>query len=141
MIFKDRMRGVALVVVLIFMLLITIIAGAVLSIMTKQARLAEHQIRRIKGFYAAESAINKAYQSLRCMNTTAGALVAGQANQGAWVDVVGSAGVWRWNWNNTSGQGFEWNVDNEGTLIQTKNIDVSYNTSNHALTAEVDYAP
>jgi len=95
--------GIAMATVLIFMLLLTIIAGASLSVMTKQARLAEHQIRRTKAFFAAEAAVNKAYQSLRYVDI-AGAPV------GNWSDANGN-GVWEWQWN---GQ-FEWDVRNNGS--------------------------
>lgn len=128
----KKTKGVALVTVLVFMLLVTIIAGAALTIMTKQARLAEHQIRRIKGFYAAESAINKAYQSLRYMDTNAVSPV-GQPNNTAWGD-SSVAGVWQWTWNSASpGGGFEWRVEgdaNPGDITRDRSITVYYNTTN-----------
>ncbi|MEK6715771.1 MAG: pilus assembly PilX N-terminal domain-containing protein [Candidatus Omnitrophota bacterium] len=131
----KKTKGVALVTVLVFMLLVTIIAGAALTIMTKQARLAEHQIRRIKGFSAAESAINKAYQSLRYMNVAPGTLAVGQLNNNDWNDVAGSPGVWEWTWDDIpAGEGFEWGVSVDDvtgavTTLSTKDIQVFYNTT------------
>lgn len=151
----KKTKGVALVTVLVFMLLVTIIAGAALTIMTKQARLAEHQIRRIKGFYAAESAINKAYQSLRYVDTAAGNLAPIGTD---WSDVAGSSGVWQWTWDDIPpGEGFEWRVSGDagaGQIIRDKSITVYYNTTNADVTiggvvvpqggglqARVDYGP
>ena len=130
----NKTKGVALVTVLVFMLLVTIIAGAALTIMTKQARLAEHQIRRIKGFYAVESAINKAYQSLRYMNVAPGTLAVGQPNNNDWNDVAGSPGVWQWTWDDIpAGEGFEWRVSGDagvGQIVRDRSITVYYNTTN-----------
>lgn len=130
--FRRKARGIALLTVLIFMLLVTIIAGAVLSIMTKQARIAEHQIRRIKAFYAAESAMNKAYQALRFVNTAPLAPAPGPY----WTDLLGpGGGVWQWSWDdNPSGQGFEWRIDTTGTPTQRRDITVYYNTTANVVT-------
>lgn len=137
---KRGLKGLAMVTVLVFMLLITIIAGAVLSLMTKQARLSEHQIRRVRAFYAAESAINKAFQSLRYVNTAPGAgAPAGWAAAGS--------GVWQWVWGD-----FEWNANASPVVIRP--VTVYYNTNNvptsvlgvgilqgRELRANLDYSP
>ncbi|MFQ5681590.1 MAG: PilX N-terminal domain-containing pilus assembly protein [Candidatus Omnitrophota bacterium] len=115
-------RSIALVTVLLFMLLVTIAAAAALSLMTKQARLAEHQIRRIKAFYAAESALNKAYQALQANGTA------------EWTEKT--SGIWVWN-----GQGFEWNVNDAG---DTRLVAVRYDTTSTPpgqLSATVNYGP
>ncbi|MDP1852689.1 MAG: hypothetical protein Q8L26_00555 [Candidatus Omnitrophota bacterium] len=125
MFIRDK-RAIALLTVLVFMLLVTIIAGAALSIMTKQARLAEHQIRRIKGFYAVESAINKAYQSLRVRGITAIPPACPQNNQ--WCNTGGAGlGVWQWNWNGAAGDMFEWRLDGAGNVLQQRQVTVLYN--------------
>lgn len=60
-------NGVALVTVIIFIVLISIIAVAMLSLMGGQAVLIEHQVQRIKAQYIAEAAIWKNF-----MNFTVG---------------------------------------------------------------------
>lgn len=126
--FVRKKKAIALLTVLVFMLLVTIIAGAALSIMTKQARLAEHQIRRIKGFYAVESAINKAYQSLRVRGITVAPAVncPGPANQ--WCRIPGAGlGTWQWDWNGAAGDMFEWSLDGAGNVLQQRQVTVLYN--------------
>ena len=49
-------HGVILVTTLIACFVMVILAGVAISLMTTQARLAEHRIRRIKGVYASEAA-------------------------------------------------------------------------------------
>ncbi|HDZ77593.1 MAG TPA: hypothetical protein ENH41_05875 [Candidatus Omnitrophica bacterium] len=130
---QSSKRGIALVTALIFMLLVTIMAGAVLSITTKQARLAEHQVRRIKGFYAVESAMVKAYLSLRYADVTVSTPPVGSN----WVDL--GAGVWQWDW---GPGGFEWRVDDAGNVLpDTKTIRVTYDTNTNQLTSTIDYGP
>ncbi|MFH1201943.1 MAG: PilX N-terminal domain-containing pilus assembly protein [Candidatus Omnitrophota bacterium] len=63
--FKINNAAVALVTVIVFVLLSTIIAVALFSLMTNEARLIEHQIRRIRAMYAAESGIQQAMWQLR----------------------------------------------------------------------------
>jgi len=58
-------RGVALVTVLVFVLLLTIIAEVLLGLMTNQARIAEHQRRRIKGYYSAWAGLVDNFERLR----------------------------------------------------------------------------
>lgn len=130
---QSSKRGIALVTALIFMLLVTIMAGAILSVTTKQARLAEHQVRRIRAFYAAESGIVKAYLSLRYADVSAATPPAGSN----WIDL--GAGVWQWDW----GPGaFEWRVDGAGNVLpDSKTISVIYDTNTNQLTAKIDYGP
>lgn len=148
--FLSRPKGIAVVTVIIFTLLTVIIAGAALSIMTKQARLAEQQIRRVRAFYAAESAINKAYQSLKYMDTSIPpAGQAGNAGGGeGWT--LNANGLWQWVWDDTpAGTGFEWIVDVNGAAVeQGRSITIFYNPSgaiidnvpaNGGLQARVDY--
>ena len=40
-------------------------AGVALILMTNQARITEGQIKRIKAFYTAQSAVSKAFEELR----------------------------------------------------------------------------
>lgn len=126
MFMRDK-KAVALLTVLVFMLLVTIIAGAALSIMTKQARLAEHQIRRIKGFYAVESAINKAYQSLRVQGITVPPVnCPGPANQ--WCRFPGGPlGIWQWTWNGAAADMFEWRLNAAGAVDQVRQVTILYN--------------
>jgi Tfp pilus assembly protein PilX len=50
-------RGLAIVNMLIYMVLFTILAGTLLTIVSSQTRLMERRIRQVKADYAAESAI------------------------------------------------------------------------------------
>lgn len=130
-----------MVTVLIFMVLAMIISGATLSIVTKQGRLAEDQIRRIRAFYAAESAINKAYHSLTLLNI-ATFTPPNCSVPNAWCLATDSS--WQWEWNGE----FEWDTQ----LSLTKDIRVIYNPTGAPITvgtvalqpdqlnATVDYA-
>lgn len=51
--------GIALVTVVVFVILISIIAIAAINLMAGQALLIEHQIQRIRAYYIAEAAIQK----------------------------------------------------------------------------------
>ena len=51
--------GIALVTVVIFVILISIIAIAAINLMAGQALLIEHQIQRIRAYYITEAAIQK----------------------------------------------------------------------------------
>lgn len=57
--------GVILTLTLIFMIVLTIIAGISVVYMINQARVSELQIKRIRSFYTAESAVIKAFDELR----------------------------------------------------------------------------
>jgi len=58
-------KAVVLVVVLGVMLVISALALVALNFMTQESRVAEHKIRRIRGFYAAEAAKIDALERLR----------------------------------------------------------------------------
>ncbi len=51
-----RNNAVAMVTVLIFIILISMVAVTSIYLMTNQARLVEKQIRRIRGFYSSQAA-------------------------------------------------------------------------------------
>ncbi|MEK7849494.1 MAG: hypothetical protein AAB213_01540 [Candidatus Omnitrophota bacterium] len=57
-------RALALVNVLLFVLIFTILAGITLTIVSSQTRLMETYIRRVKGYYVAESGAVAAFDSL-----------------------------------------------------------------------------
>ena len=67
--FKENLpagrQGVALVTVLAFVLVLTILAGVLLGLMTNQIRISEHQIRRIKAYYAAWAGLVHNFERLR----------------------------------------------------------------------------
>lgn len=56
--------GIALVTVVIFVVLISLIAVASINLMAGQALLIEHQIQRIRAFYVTEAAINYNFMRL-----------------------------------------------------------------------------
>ena len=57
-------RALALINVLLFVLIFTILAGITLTIVSSQIRLMETHIRRVKGYYIAESGAVAAFDSL-----------------------------------------------------------------------------
>lgn len=57
-------RALALINVLLFVLIFTILAGITLTIVSSQTRLMETHIRRVKGYYVAESGAVSAFDSL-----------------------------------------------------------------------------
>ena len=58
-------RALAILNVLIFVLLFSIMSGIILTLVSSQTRLLEHHIRRIKGYYGAEAASVAAIDLLR----------------------------------------------------------------------------
>ena len=58
-------KGVILTIVLIFVIILSIIAGVAILLMTNQARITESQIGRIRAFYTAQAAIIHALENLR----------------------------------------------------------------------------
>lgn len=58
-------RALALLNVLIFVLLFSIMSGIILTLVSSQTKLLEHHIRRIKGYYGAEAASIAALDLLR----------------------------------------------------------------------------
>ena len=59
-----RKRAAALVSVLIFIILTSMIALSSIFLMTNQARIAEKQIRRIRAFYSSQAATVQALDEL-----------------------------------------------------------------------------
>jgi Tfp pilus assembly protein PilX len=62
-------RGVALYLVLAILLVVTILTSAILTLISSQTKLSNHQIRRTQAYYAAQAGINYALEQLR-LNTT-----------------------------------------------------------------------
>lgn len=59
-------KGLILTITIIFVLILVIMAGVALVLMSNHARVTESQIRRLRAFYAAESAaLTQAYEELR----------------------------------------------------------------------------
>jgi len=54
---NNHKEGLVLVTVIIFVLILSILAIAILFIMTSEARLTERQIKRIKAGYAVQAGI------------------------------------------------------------------------------------
>ncbi len=67
---SRQKSGIALITVIVFILLLSIIAVATLALMTNKAVLTESYVKRIQGQYAAEAAIQK-----NLMNYALGVLV------------------------------------------------------------------
>jgi hypothetical protein len=63
--FRFRRKGVVLLLLLGTILLTTILAGIVSYLVLNQSRLGQHQISRIKAYYAALAGINLALEKLR----------------------------------------------------------------------------
>lgn len=59
-----KRNAVALVTVLVFVILISMIAATSVFLMTNQARLVEKQVRRIKAFYSIQAAEVKAMDDI-----------------------------------------------------------------------------
>lgn len=62
---SAQKKGIALLVVLAMLVVITILANVVLNIMLSHSRLSHHQLSRIKAFYAAKAGMNLALEKLR----------------------------------------------------------------------------
>ncbi|MGE5308060.1 MAG: PilX N-terminal domain-containing pilus assembly protein [Deltaproteobacteria bacterium] len=62
---KFSSRGVALYLVLAILLIVSILTTVLLSAITSQSKLSDHQVRRIQAYYAAQAGINYALESLR----------------------------------------------------------------------------
>lgn len=67
-------KAAVLIVVLGTMLVLTILALVAVNLMTQESRIAEHKIRRIQAFYAAQGAIVHATERLRRNGTAAATL-------------------------------------------------------------------
>lgn len=62
---KISQKGLAIVSMLIFVVMFSILASVLLSLVSSQTRLMEHYIRRVKGYYVAESGAVCAWDALR----------------------------------------------------------------------------
>ncbi|MCK9615457.1 MAG: hypothetical protein M0R48_08135 [Candidatus Omnitrophica bacterium] len=58
-------KGIVLITVSGIMLVVTILAVVALNLMTAESRTAEHKLRRIRGYFAAQGAIVHALERLR----------------------------------------------------------------------------
>jgi len=65
-------KSIVLVVVLGIMLVIVILSLAAMFVMTQQSRIAEHKIRRMRAFYAAQAGMIYALDQLRQGNNPGG---------------------------------------------------------------------
>ncbi|MGD9015197.1 MAG: hypothetical protein PVI33_04155 [Candidatus Omnitrophota bacterium] len=65
-------RGIALILVLSFILAVVIMANIALIIISSQTRFAHHQLSRIQAYYAAQAGINYALQQLRTNSWSTG---------------------------------------------------------------------
>ncbi|MFH1772541.1 MAG: hypothetical protein ABH872_06960 [Candidatus Omnitrophota bacterium] len=63
-------RAVALLVVMSIMAVIAVFTLIALYVMTQEARLAEHKIKRMRAFYAAQAGMIHAQERLRRENNT-----------------------------------------------------------------------
>jgi Tfp pilus assembly protein PilX len=62
-------KSVVLVAVIGVMLVITTLVMVALYVMTQQSRIAEHKIKRLRAFYAAQAGIVSALEELRKRGT------------------------------------------------------------------------
>lgn len=67
-------KALVLVMVSGIMLVISILAVAALNLMTVESRTAEHKLRRIRGYFAAQGAAVHALERLRRDGTAAGTI-------------------------------------------------------------------
>jgi Tfp pilus assembly protein PilX len=65
----ELKKAAVLVVVLGIMLILSILALVAVNVMTQESRIAEHKIRRIQAFYAAQAGIVHTLERLRQNNT------------------------------------------------------------------------
>ncbi|MFA5287045.1 MAG: hypothetical protein WC394_02090 [Candidatus Omnitrophota bacterium] len=62
---KNNKKGVILFIVLAVVMIVVILSGVILSIISSQSRLTNHQVSRIKAYYAAKGIMNYALERLR----------------------------------------------------------------------------
>lgn len=65
---RTNTRGIALLLVLAFVLAVVVLANIALVLVSSQARFTQHKIGRIQAFYAAQAGINYALEQLRIGN-------------------------------------------------------------------------
>lgn len=62
---KAKIKGSALLFVLVTLMIVTLLANIVLQIMLNQSRISQHQVLRVRALYAAQAAMVLARQALR----------------------------------------------------------------------------
>jgi len=62
---RRKKKGVVLFLILAALAIAIILAAALLSLMLNQARITNHQVSRVRAFYAAQAGINLAMEQLR----------------------------------------------------------------------------
>jgi len=63
--YKPAQKGVVLLIVLGTIITIMFLAGAILTVITNHSRLTQHQIDRIKAYYASKAMMNYTMEKLR----------------------------------------------------------------------------
>jgi hypothetical protein len=61
----GKKKGTAIFIALLTVFIVTLLANAVLVIMTSQSRFTYHQVSRIQAYYAAQAGMVYAYESIR----------------------------------------------------------------------------
>ncbi|MFH1397027.1 MAG: hypothetical protein ABIH27_00560 [Candidatus Omnitrophota bacterium] len=61
----SERKGLALLIVLSAILIVTLLAGAILSVILNQSRITRHKVNRMQGYYAAHMGIVYAFERLR----------------------------------------------------------------------------
>jgi Tfp pilus assembly protein PilX len=69
---KEEEKATALFLVLSIMFVVLALANVILSFMHSQSRLTHHQVSRIQAYYAAQAAMNYAFEKLRTGEWVAG---------------------------------------------------------------------
>jgi hypothetical protein len=64
MMIKNRLKGIAMMLVLFTIMIVIVFANGLLVVITNQARLTHHKVSRIQAFYAAEAGVNYAIEQL-----------------------------------------------------------------------------
>jgi len=62
-------KGIALMIIMAFSLMLVILAGTILAILTSSGRLNEHQLRRTLAYYAANAGVQYTLECLRMATT------------------------------------------------------------------------
>lgn len=63
-------KGIVLTITVIFVLILTILAGAALLLWTNHARITERQVRRMRAYYSTEAGLTQVLDELRRNNST-----------------------------------------------------------------------
>lgn len=65
---RKTEKGVVLFIVIVSILIVIILALAILSLVLSQSRLTQHQVGRIRAYYASKAMMNYALEQLRVGN-------------------------------------------------------------------------